>query len=395
MPSRNVVLLTNFVPPYRIKLYQSLHKRLGNFRVLISTPMEADRPWKTQHGSLNVETQRTLTFRRRLNHPYGFQDEIFVHIPYDTLGRLRRIRPEVILSDELGARTAQALIYRWLHPDSRLIIWATISEHTEEGRSAAQKFLRRTLLPFADAVLVNGASGARYIRGFGVEDERIFVAPQVTDQIPFCSLPLERQKAEQRRLIYAGRLIELKGLTKFLSVLCLWCAAHSELQVEFWLVGDGPERQRLSEITLPSNLQLRFYGNIGYDKLPEFYARAEIMVFPTLADTWGLVVNEAMASGLPILGSTHSQAVEDLVEDGVTGWTFRPDFPDEMHTAIDHSLMITHEKLQQMSIAARKAVEHLTPEFVAGRILEAVGYVRGERRNQVMPVEPLTRKNSA
>ena len=50
-----------------------------------------------------------------------------------------------------------------------------------------------------------------------------------------------------------------------------------------------------------------------------------VLVFPTLADEWGLVVNEALAAGVPVLGSLYSQAVEELVRDGENGWTFRPD----------------------------------------------------------------------
>ena len=57
--------------------------------------------------------------------------------------------------------------------------------------------------------------------------------------------------------------------------------------------------------------------------MAEVYAKASLFAFPTLADEWGVVVNEAMAAGLPVLGSIYSQAVEELVEDGVSGWVFR------------------------------------------------------------------------
>lgn len=395
MPEHDVVLLTNFVPPYRVTLYQALEQRLGTFRIVVSTAMEADRPWETQYDGLKVEIQKTLTLRRLSNHPYGFRDAIYVHIPYDTLGRIGRLKPDVILSDELGARTAQAMIYRRLHPRSRLIIWATVSEHSEEGRAIARRILRSALLPFTDAVVVNGTSGARYIKRFGLTDEKIFIAPQVTDNREFCRLPLERQRAERRRLIYVGRLIELKNLSPFLSLLSIWCGAHPTVDVEFWMVGDGPEREKLKAAVLPPNLGVRFFGNVAYDGLPAFYAQAGILVFPTLADTWGLVVNEAMAAGLPVLGSLHSQAVEELVRDGATGWTFRPNCTDEMYAAIDRALTTDRGQLRQMGALARKAVEHLTPEFTAERMMDAIRFVCGEKRNQAMPMGPLIRKSSA
>lgn len=341
--------------------------------------MERDRPWQCQHDGLSVETQRTLTLRRSSLHPYGFRDELYLHIPYDTFTRLHRLKPDVIISDELGVRSAQALIYRCLHAGSRLIIWATISEHTEQGRGLTRRQLRRVLLSRADAILVNGASGARYVKRFGVADETIFVAPQTTDSRRFFLLPLEKSIEQSRRLLYLGRLIQLKNLAPFMSVLSVWCSSHPEEKVEFWIVGDGPEREKLATTVYPPNLKLRFWGNVAYEALPAFYAQAGILVFPTLADTWGLVVNEAMAAGLTVLGSVYSQAVEDLIEDGVNGWTFRPDCRQEMYAALDRALVTPVERWRQMGGAARAAVQHLTPEFAADRIMDAISFVSGAK----------------
>jgi glycosyltransferase involved in cell wall biosynthesis len=373
----DVVLLTNYIPPYWLSRFRALAMEVGSFRVLESISMPPERPWSVQHGPLNVETQRTLTFKRTRKHPCGFCNQAYIHIPYDTWGRLCRSKPDVIISDELGARTMQTVIYGLAHPDSRVIIWAALSEHTEQGLGPFREVLRRVLLPLADAVMVNGASGARYVKRFGVADQKIFVAPPATDGWRFSSLRLERQGKEKRRLIYVGRLIELKGLLPFLSVLSIWCAAHPTVKVEFWLVGDGPERAILEKVWLPENLRLHFFGNVAYDDLPGLYAQAGVLAFPTLSDAWGLVVNEAMAAGLPVFGSVYSQAVQELVQDGVNGWTFRTDRFNEVYAALDRALVTPPDDLLQMGAAARRAVEHLTPEFSVNRIMDAIRFVRG------------------
>ena len=380
MPALDVVLLTNYIPPYWLPRFQALGNEFGSFRVLESVPMPPERPWNVRRDGLTVETQRTLTFRRTRQHPYGFRNEIYIHLPYDTMVRLYRLKADVIISDEFGARTLQTSVYRLARPESRLIIWAALSEHTERGIGLFRQILRRALVPLADAVLVNGASGARYMKRLGVADQKIFVVPPATDQRRFSSVRLERQPGETRRLIYVGRLIELKGLVPFLVVLCNWCAAHPTSKVEFWLVGDGPERAMLEKVSLPPGLTLHFCGNIAYDGLPAFYSQAAILAFPTLAESWGLVVNEAMAAGLPVLGSVYSQAVEELVTDGMNGWTFRPNRSDEMYRALDRALAISPDDFQRMGSAARRAVEHLTPEFSANRIIDAIRFVHGENR---------------
>ncbi|MCT7972269.1 glycosyltransferase family 4 protein [Laspinema olomoucense] len=369
---RRVALLTNFIPPYRLPLYKAIADRVPDFQVFISTPMEANRSWSPNWDGLNVTVQKNLTLQRSWKHPHGFSENLYVHIPYDTLWSLRQYRPDVVISGEMGMRTAQALLYRKLNPNSRMILWATVSEYSELGRGKLREKLRQVLVPQADALLVNGQSGARYVRQFGVSDPSIFFAPYTTNIDPFLAVPLSRGPLDAYRLLYVGQLVERKGIEPFLSTLERWAKAHPDRTLEFWLVGEGPLRSRLEQQVWPSNLRLRFLGNVEYGKLPEVYAQGGIFAFPTLADEWGLVTNEAMAAGLPVLGSSYSQSVEELVVEGETGWQFRPDEPEEMYSALERSLSMSVAQLEQMRTKARDRIQYLTPDFVADNILKAI-----------------------
>ncbi|MEK7407113.1 MAG: glycosyltransferase family 4 protein [Acidobacteriota bacterium] len=369
------VLLTNFVPPYRLPLYKGLSGAFSDFRILLSTEMEPSRAWPVAWDGLQVTVQRALTVSRTWKHRLGFSETVYVHVPYDTLHLLRRHRPDVVISAELGARTLQAALYRKLNPATRLIVWACVSEHTEQNRGLLRAWLRRWLLLQADAVLVNGQSGARYIRGFGVPSEKVFFAPYTTDMSPWSAIPLPREPRIAQRLLFVGRLVAVKGLFPFLLALARWSAAHPERNAELWVVGDGPCRASLQALRLPPNIFVRWLGNTSYQQLPELYAQAGILAFPTLSDEWGVVVNEAMAAGLPVLGSVYSQAVEELVVDGATGWTFRPDQPSELDAALDRALSTRSDVLQAMREASRLRVKDLTPDTVRDRILQAVNYV--------------------
>jgi hypothetical protein len=275
----------------------------------------------------------------------------------------------------MGFRTLQTALYRKINPKTRFILWATLSEHTEQGRGKIRQWLRHWLLQQVDAVLVNGKSGLRYISLFSIPEEKIFTAPYTTDISTFASVPLQREPNAAFHLLYVGQLVERKGLVPFLLRLCCWAEAHPQSNLDFWLVGDGPLRPTIEQVSLPPNVSLRFLGNVAYADLPQVYAQAGILVFPTLADEWGLVVNEAMAAGLPVLGSIYSQAVEELIVDGVTGWTFPPDKVDEMDAALDQALSTPTEVIDQMRVTVRERIKHLTPEFVADQILQAIHYV--------------------
>lgn len=226
--------------------------------------------------------------------------------------------------------------------------------------------------------MVNGESGARYVKRFGAADDRIIHVPYATDTNIFSSSPERRDGASRhgRRLLYVGQLIERKGLAPFTSVLSRWAADHPDLPVEFRLAGDGPLRRSLEQLRVPPNLSIHVLGDVPFAQLPRVYAEAGIFVFPTLADEWGLVVNEAMVSGRPVLGSVYSQAVEELVRDGEHGWTFRPDRAEETYAALDRACSTPADVLDGIGEAARERVRHLTPELVADRILQAIRDVR-------------------
>ena len=198
-------------------------------------------------------------------------------------------------------------------------------------------------------MIVNGESGARYVIRLGVDPGRVFRAPQTTRIDPFLELPATRPAPVRRRLLYSGQLIPRKGMLPFAAALAEWGVQHAEHSIEIGFVGDGPTRAGLTSFQWPRNITARFFGSVEYQRLPEIYSQAGILVFPTLADEWGLVVVEAMAAGLPVLGSLYSQAVEELVVDGRNGWTFRPDDPRGVRSAIDRALGATAGELDQMA----------------------------------------------
>jgi glycosyltransferase involved in cell wall biosynthesis len=236
---------------------------------------------------------------------------------------------------------------------------------------------------------VNGTSGKNYLLSLGFPRERIFPEPYCAEISSHLALPLKREPSVARRLLYVGQLTTRKGLQPFLTVLSEWLQKHSLERCEFWIAGDGPLRGELEKFPAPPQLRLRFLGSVAYEKLPELYAQGGIFVFPTLADEWGVVVNEALAAGLPILGSLYSQAMEELVHDGLNGWTFRPDHPEEMYGALDRAMAAPEEQLDKMRRAGRERIRALSPEYGAKCYLEAIDFVRSSSEQRSSPKKAL------
>src|SRR6185369_9037132 len=149
---------------------------------------------------------------------------------------------------------------------------------------------------------------------------------------------LERQRLElpDRYLLFVGRLVPEKGVQDLLQA---YDALDDSLKSELSLVivGDGPLRHslqlRASRIIQGS---VKITGFVQRDELAAYYALAEMFVFPTYTDTWGLVVNEAMACGLPIIASSAAGCVADLVIDGWNGRVIKPGHISELTSSILH-----------------------------------------------------------
>ena len=185
-------------------------------------------------------------------------------------------------------------------------------------------------------------------------------------------LPLWRARSKAHKLLYVGQLIDRKGLAPFIDALVRWSTRHPQRFVEFDIAGSGPLESALP-IKLPPNLNIRFLGRLRmFAQLADCYATAGILAFPTLSDEWGLVTNEAMAAGLPVLGSVYSQAVDELCVEGQTGWRFRTDVSEEMDIAIDRALSTPVDELDRMQRAGREAVSQLTPPHIAERFLSTI-----------------------
>jgi glycosyltransferase involved in cell wall biosynthesis len=367
-----VAFLTNLIPPYHKPVLDCVARRYGSLRVLLSTPMEANRPWKLEWQGLDVVVQKTWTLAGSWRHPGGFSEPLRVHLPLDTFAQLRRYRPHVVISGEMGMRTLLAALYRKFNRRSRLIVWAEVSEATERGRGLLRRVIRPLLCRHADAFLAVGSSGARYLRSLGVGAAKIFPLRYSSGVEQFSANDIARPPERAHRLLYTGQLVERKGLLPFLETLSKWAAAHPERSVEFVVVGSGPLRSALETFAAPVNLELRLHASLPYEDLPRIYSEAGLFVLPTLADSWGVVVNEALAAGLPVLGSVRAQAVKELLEDGKNGWTFEPGRPEEIYSAIDRAMTASCGQLDTMRAYARSTALALTPDDTARLIDDAI-----------------------
>lgn len=352
------------------RVLQHVAVEVPHTRVLLSVPLEPNRNYALDWGGLDVEVQNNLMLRRRWKHRAGFQDELYVHVPHDTYRRLRHFQPDIVFSFELGFRSLASAVYRRINPQVRLAYCVCISEHTEQGRGTARWLLRKLLVRMADAITFNGPSCERYLKRLGVPAEKLFHFPYAADDRTELQVAGPRSEEPNRRLLVVGQLNERKGVLPLLDVLSAYCGKHPDQTWDLTFVGTGPLEETLRTRVHPANLRVSLRGHVLPSELAPQWIDYGILVFPTLADEWGLVVNEALRAGLPVIGSRYAQASTTLIEEGYNGWLYSPDQPAELESKLEQLSRLNAKQVIAMREHARSSVAHITSRAVADQACE-------------------------
>jgi glycosyltransferase involved in cell wall biosynthesis len=170
------------------------------------------------------------------------------------------------------------------------------------------------------------------------------------------------------------RLVEAYAQYRGLAADKFVGADSSTLPWHLVLAGDGPLRSaieaRIDELQVRDFVHLA--GAQGYAELPVYYGLARAFVHASTTEQWGLVVNEAMASGLPVLVSNRCGCAPDLVQEGVNGFTFDPYDVEELADAMLRIWRMEDRELNRLAAASQRIIAEWGPERFASGLKAAV-----------------------
>lgn len=376
-----VAVLNNYFRAHHTVVYQAINRRISNLNVLLSTPMEPNRSWDAEWDELDVTVQKNWTFTAKWRHSLGFAEDNFIHFPVDTVKQLKLLKPDVVFSYEFGVRTLLSSRYcrRNRIP---LVMVGNMSELIERERGFLRRRLRHFLRRRVDFCTYNGPSCKRYLLDLGVAEDRLLFFPYAYDCRKTHQGPVTFSRDGVTRLMFCGVLDPRKGIRQLMEQLDRWTSSHAERPIELYVCGTGGDAQTQAA-DHPPNLTIHWLGHCDNRQLAETYALADICVFPSLADEWGLVTVESLASGTPVLGSSYAQSVESLIQNGVNGWAFRPDKSEEFYSVLDKALRTDATTLECMASNCRESVRHISPEQSAEHFLNALRVAMDSRTKSV------------
>jgi 1,2-diacylglycerol 3-alpha-glucosyltransferase len=266
------------------------------------------------------------------------------------------------------------------------------STYEDEPRSRAKEAFKRRVVSIFDAALVAGRRSGAYLASLGLDRDRQFVPWDVVDNAYFehgtdairrdeAAVRL-KHKLPARYFLCVARFVPKKNLPRLIKAYAHYAAKVSNAAWPLVLSGSGPQEAELRASVAAAGLdgKVHFPGFLQYPDLPAVYGLAGAFVLPSTSDQWGLVVNEAMAAGLPVLVSSQCGCAPDLVREGENGFTFDPENIPQLSELMTRVARLDDDRRAVLGRRSREIIAAFSPEAFARGLEAAVACALARRR---------------
>lgn len=298
-----IAVVTNSITPYTNKLFEAFASRSTSELIVYQcTAREADRFWNIpQPRHYRLVTLEGLSRATTVG---------YVHFNPGIVKQLARHKPDVIVAGGFTPTMCAAGLYA-LATGRPYGLFFDGSRATDKGEmSFPHRILRRFIVPRASFAICPSEGNRELVRFWGMAPQRTKLSPWVVPWDP----PRTLNSFGERRfdLLFSGRLVDLKNPMFLEAVLRRAKARGKPLSIR--IIGHGPLREAMEGPLREACSHVQFDGNLSQEQLAEAYSSARLLAFPTLLDAWGLVANEAIICGTPVIASPHAVSSSELVE---------------------------------------------------------------------------------
>lgn len=281
---------------------------------------------------------------------------------------LDRIAPQAVAIVGWSFPEARAAL-RWCRQRGAATICMSDSKVDDCPRSWLKEWSKRQLVRLFDGALVAGKPHADYVTKLGIAHDRIEFGVDVVDNLYFQTAANQvRLEAShwrralslpERYFFSCGRFVPKKNLLRLLESYAAYRRSSADAPWDLVVAGGGDQDAELRQ--LAARLELRgvhWPGFLQIDTLPAYYALASAFILPSTSEQWGLVVNEAMACGLPVLVSRLAGCRYELVDEPSNGYLFDPYNIEDMASCIHRFAELPDTHLQFMGRESEQIIAH-------------------------------------
>lgn len=373
-----VALFFDNYGPYHIArinaVYQNFHDQGWEVAGIELGRLSADYAWTSQVNHLLFSIHTVLPDR---------QVQRFASVKL--LQRLHQILQTVnpdVLAISGYSRPSMLFALAWSRLYRKPAILFSESTQADFIRSFLKEYLKGWLITQYQAALVGGRPQKRYLQQLGMSKEAISLGYDVVGNDTFHpsrNMHLPRP-FEQPYFLTINRFIPKKNLPFVINAYVAYRRLVGDIAWDLVLCGDGELRSQLEQQihTLGFEHCIHLPGFLQQDEILPYVAHAGCFIHASTHEQWGLVVNEAMAAGLPVLVSDRCGCFEDLVIEGVNGFGFDPENQQQL---INIMIKVSSGDidLQAMGKASLQHIQKYSPDYFAQGLKQAVDYALAHR----------------
>jgi glycosyltransferase involved in cell wall biosynthesis len=350
-----VALLTNIPAPYREKMHELVSEYFsGLYTVVYCAEKESNRKWEVQYGNYNKQVLSKINDNAIHNNP-------------EIIKSLNKINPDVVII--MGFYPTMLYAYLWtIFKSKKLIVFTDGTLRSESFLSNIHRIVRKIVFKKTKAFIGPSKGSAELYRSYGIDKNKFFRTYLSVNNGLFVSNSSIEKKYD---LMFSGQFIDRKMPFFFIEIAKIMKEHYGKCSV--LILGNGELEGEMIDLLTKYNIEYSYPGFISQEDLPSYYAQAKLFLFPTKNDPWGVVVNEAMASGMPVITCDNAGVANDLVIDGYNGFVLPLEekvWADTIFEIFDSS-----DKYKMLSDNALQHVQIYSFENAAKGIIEAVNSV--------------------
>ncbi len=376
-----LVIITEIIAPYRIPVFNALAQNAAiDLQVIFLSETDRElRQWHIYRDEIRFSYRVLPSWRLQM----GKRKLLF---NCGLKAALERFTPQTVICGGYNyvASWSAAL---WARARGiPFILWTESTERDARSGGFLTERLRNKFLGYCSGFVVPGSASLQYLTQLKVSEEIVYTAPNAVDNDFFAITSQATRETigyraahglPDRFILYAGRFVPSKGIFDLL-------AAYEGLPAEITsavglvFVGGGPAESHLRTLSGKSPRgRISVLSFRQREDLAALYASADVFVFPTHSDPWGLVVNEAMACGLPIVCTDIAGCVADLVSDGWNGKVVPSGAPLALADAIE-LLLRSDDMRSLMGTNSRERIGMFSPQHCADGLASAALAMKAE-----------------
>ena len=320
---KKVILITNIANPYRVPLFNELSNQLHNKNIHLKIVF-ANKTYKRRRFTINEnEFKFDFCFLNNEAITLGSNSENSYFTYSGLFQQLKNEKPDTIIVSGFSSATIKVFLYS-LIKRTPYIIWNGSIEKAGRKDSLIRTIQRKLLTRFSSAFVAYGTKAKEYLKSIGADDEKVFIATNTVDT-SFFEKETEKHRAilvndDIYHFLYLGYLVPRKNVGLLIDIANDLQKQRNNFCID--VIGDGESREQL-ELKV-KNLGLsqfvKFHRFKQKHELPPYFAQTKALLFQTDFDIWGLVLNEAMAAGVPCISSVNAGASSDLIQNGYNGF---------------------------------------------------------------------------